>query len=141
MKTVIKKLYEVKKQEIFEFAKPNTTVLGKLIRVFGNKYNVLSLVSFELSTVDFNTDVKVIGELTKKMFSKSTVNARFDQLFGEAVSGLQEYYDELEDPVIVAGIKEHVENIDTGNDQSDYEAIKCKVEGLVQSWIIDKRFI
>jgi hypothetical protein len=67
-------------------------------------------------------------------------NTRFDGLFNAAIEGLIEFYEELENADIVSEIKERIMDVDTGNDQKDYETIRNKVEGLVQNWIIDQRF-
>jgi hypothetical protein len=59
--------------------------------------------------------------------------ARENALFEQAVSGLTEYYEELEDEEFVASIRDKVVVPDTGNDQEDYENVRDQVEWLVES--------
>lgn len=65
--------------------------------------------------------------------------SREDELFEQAVVGLRQFYDELEDDALVVQIKAKVEVPDTGNDQADYEAVRSQVERLVQNWVTDRR--
>lgn len=141
MKSTIKPLHQVKDNEVFQFTKQSPSGLGgKMIRLRGNKHNVLCLTSYHLSVVDYNEEVKIIGKLKCELFSNEQLNSRFDDLFGAAVENLREYYDELNDSSIVAGIKDRIDLVDTGNDQQDYENIRNFVEFFVQNWIVEGHF-
>jgi hypothetical protein len=141
IKKTIKKLHQVQPGEVFEYVHPLVPGIGgKCIRVFGTKYNVLCLNSFQVGMSDLGEEVRIIGKMNYSLFEES-VNSRFDELFAAAVEGLVEYYEELEDASLVLEIKERIEDIDTGNDQNDYVSIKNLVENQVQNWIVDKRFI
>ena len=140
-KKTIKRLHEVQSGEVFEYVHPLVPGTGgKYVRVFGTKYNVLCLNSFQIGMSDLNEEVRVIGKINYNLFEER-VNSRFDELFAAAVAGLVEFYEELEDASIVLEIKQRIEDIDTGNDQKDYVSIKNLVENQVQNWIVDKRFI
>lgn len=140
MKKVTKKLHDVRNNEVFELVNSIVPhIKGKMIRLFGTKYNVLCLTSFQIGQLPFDEDVTVIGALKVDLFSGKS-DSRFDELFGAAVNNLHEFYDELGDASVVDGIKERVENFDTGDDQKDYERIKNSVEKHVQGWITDRRF-
>lgn len=141
VKKTIKKLHQVQSGEVFEYVHPIVPGIGgKCVRVFGTKYNVLCLNSFQIGMSDLGEEVRVIGKMNYSLFDES-VNSRFDELFAAAVGGLVEYYEELEDASLVSEIKERIEDINTGNDQNDYVSIKNLVENQVQNWIVDKRFI
>ena len=138
---MIKRLYDVNDGEIFEIVKPAIPgVGGKMIRLRGTKHNALCLASYQIKQINFNEEVRIIGRLEMKLIKEFVKNSRFNDLFGAAVNNLVEYYDELSDANIVAGIKERIEDRDTGNDQSDYEHIRNLVERFVQNWIVDGRF-
>ena len=62
-----------------------------------------------------------------------TAKSRADKLFDAAVEGLTEYYPALKRPEIVAEIKGKVEVPDTGNDQTDYETVRDRVETLANA--------
>lgn len=141
MRKIIKKVSEAKDGEIFEFVRPLIAgTHGKMIRLRGSKLNVLCLHSFEAKQVNFDEEIRIIGELKMNLFTDNAQDSRFDQLFSAAVDNLQEYYVELEEGEIVAGIKDRIKPVDTGNDQSDYESVRNQVERLVQNWIMDQRF-
>lgn len=59
----------------------------------------------------------------------------FEELFADAVSGLQEYYPALKDSHVVADIKESAKKDydSSGNNQSDYEWLRNVVEDCVPS--------
>jgi hypothetical protein len=141
VKKTIKKLHQVQSGEVFEYVHPLVPGIGgKCIRVFGAKYNVLCLNSFQIGMSDLGEEVRVVGKINYSLFDES-VNSRFDELFAAAVAGLVEFYEELEDASLVSEIKQRIEDIDTGNNQNDYVSIKNLVENQVQNWIVDKRFI
>lgn len=141
MRKIIKKVIEAKDGEIFEFLQPLTAgTFGRMIRLRGSKFNVLCLNSFEAKQVSFDQEIRIIGELRINIYTDNEQDSRFDQLFSSAVDNLQEYYVELEDAEIVAGIKDRIKPVDTGNNQSDYESVRNQVERLVQNWIMDQRF-
>ena len=55
-----------------------------------------------------------------------------DDVFREAVTGLVEFYPELEDEGLVADIQVTVVIPDTGNQQADYENVRDQVERAVK---------
>jgi hypothetical protein len=61
-------------------------------------------------------------------------NDRAERLFATAVEGLTEYYPVLGKADVVAEIKDKVEVPDTGNDQTDYETVRDRVEALANTY-------
>lgn len=53
---------------------------------------------------------------------------RSEQLFNEAVQGLQEFHPELKDQKVIHALQSKVKVPNTGNDQLDYENIKTQIE-------------
>jgi hypothetical protein len=141
MKKTIKKLHDVKDGEIFELVKPLAPgTKTKMIRLRGTKHNALCLSSYVINQLNFNEEVKIVGKLEMNFFNSTCESSRFDDLFNAAVSNLVEYYEELNNVEIVMSIKQRVEEVDTGNDQNDYERIRNIVEKFVQNWIVDRSF-
>ena len=137
MKRTVKRLFDVKSGEVF---KTNNTQLASsyFIRVWnGGKNNALNLVNFYLTSLPFETEVTVVNYFTFENYIEPSNDSRFERLFSSAVEGLIEFYDELGQADVLSHVKERVHDVDTGNDQQDYENIRNQVEGLVQNWIVN----
>lgn len=137
MKRTVKRLFDVKSGEVF---KANNAQLASsyFIRVWdGGKNNALNLVNFYLTSLPFETEVTVVNYFTFENHIEPSDDSRFERLFSSAVEGLIEFYDELGQADVLSHVKERVHDVDTGNDQQDYENIRNQVEGLVQNWIVN----
>jgi hypothetical protein len=139
-RSIIKQLHSILAGEVFEVEGAHKAK-SIYIRVFNSRFNAINLANYNLVSFSPDTPARVIGKISVDKYGDiKETNTRFDGLFNAAIEGLIEFYEELENPDIVSGIKERIMDVDTGNDQKDYETIRNKVEGLVQNWIIDQRF-
>jgi hypothetical protein len=137
-RSVIKKLYSILAGEVFEVDGNNKSIY---IRVFDNKFNAINLTSHNLTIFSPDTTARVVGKISiDKYRDVKDTTIRFERIFNAALESLIEFYEELEDPEVVSGIKERIMEVDTGNDHNDFKTIKNKVEEMVQNWIIDHRF-
>lgn len=64
-----------------------------------------------------------------------------EQWVSTSIEALREFYPELSEPQVVAGIHQRVKIEPTGNEQLDYETVRNQVEKLVQQWVTDRRFL
>jgi hypothetical protein len=137
MKRTVKRLFDVTCGEVFKVI-GSQLASNYFIRVWnGGKNNVLNLVNFSVSPLSFDTEVTVVNYIKFDSLIEPSDNSRFERLFSSAVEGLIEFYDELGQADVLSHVKERVHDVDTGNDQQDYENIKNQVEGLVQNWIVN----
>jgi hypothetical protein len=138
MKRTVKRLFDVKYGEVFNITKPQLAASSHFIRVWnGGKNNALNIVNFYLTSLPFETEVTVVHCIRFDSLAEPSDDSRFERLFNSAVEGLIEFYDELGQADVLSHVKERVHDVDTGNDQQDYENIKNQVEGLVQNWIVN----
>jgi hypothetical protein len=138
MKRTIKRLFDVKSGEVFKANNTQLAASSYFIRVWnGGKNNALNLVNFYLTSLPFETEVIVVNYFTFENHIEPSDSSRFERLFGSAVEGLIEFYDELGQADVLSHVKERVHDVDTGNNQQDYENIRNQVEGLVQCWILN----
>jgi hypothetical protein len=137
MKRTVKRLFDVTCGEVFKVI-GSQLASNYFIRVWnGGKNNVLNLVNFSVSPLSFDTEVIVVNYIKFESLIEPSDDSRFERLFSNAVEGLIEFYDELGQADVLSHVKERVHDVDTGNDQQDYEKIKNQVEGLVQNWIVN----
>jgi hypothetical protein len=137
MKRTVKRLFDVTCGEVFKVI-GSQLASNYFIRVWnGGKNNVLNLVNFSVSPLSFDTEVTVVNYIKFDSLIEPSDDSRFERLFSSAVEGLIEFYDELGQADVLSHVKERVHDVDTGNDQQDYENIKNQVEGLVQNWIVN----
>ena len=137
MKRTVKRLFDVTCGEVFKVI-GSQLASNYFIRVWnGGKNNVLNLVNFSVSPLSFDTEVTVVNYIKFDSLIEPSDDSRFERLFSSAVEGLIEFYDELGQADVLSHVRERVHDVDTGNDQQDYENIKNQVEGLVQNWIVN----